>query len=251
MDFNEELLKIENHFLNYSTELKYIEIGRIPSEKNFVWKTYERVIDVAHKFLLKASPYYLYVNIYYKEERYYGDGKVYMARGYIPFEKIKSLELRVENGSHYVPGINVTVQKSPVKGAIVGGLVAGPTGAVVGAIANQGTVTKNSLGRTIYDYTDILDITFTDGERAIISIPSHKTSNVDYAYAANSFNVYASTYINTARIPHTADDEIKVLSKALKEKRKENTSYIIYIIITIIVIIVVFGIISIYTWLWS
>lgn len=57
----------------------------------------------------------------------------------IPLNKIKRLELVkwVEWDLNH-EGYTYTKKNSPVKGAVIGGIVAGPTGAVIGAMANQG-----------------------------------------------------------------------------------------------------------------
>ena len=79
----------------------------------------------------------------------------------IPLEKIKNIELiSLGTKSTYIPGYSYTKQKSPIKGAIVGGIVAGPTGAVVGAIANQGEKKVTNYGYSVNkeEYELIIDI---------------------------------------------------------------------------------------------
>lgn len=57
----------------------------------------------------------------------------------VPLSKIEYVKLEGDVRSYYNPGI--TVNESPIKGALVGGAIAGQTGAIVGAIANSGTKT--------------------------------------------------------------------------------------------------------------
>jgi len=61
----------------------------------------------------------------------------------VPLEKVEYIKLGSKITSAYV--LETTVKKSPVKGAIVGAAIAGPTGAAIGAVANSGTKTKPGI----------------------------------------------------------------------------------------------------------
>ena len=58
---------------------------------------------------------------------------------FIPLEYIEKCELQFErNDSGYILPTFATKKKSPVKGAVIGGVLAGPPGAVIGAAAGSG-----------------------------------------------------------------------------------------------------------------
>jgi len=86
----------------------------------------------------------------------------------IPLSKVNDFKFTLRNCNGYVEGINITKKKSPVAGAVVGGLIAGPTGAIVGAIANQGEK-KVPLSRGKSYDNDVYDL-YLQIEESLIQI---------------------------------------------------------------------------------
>ena len=74
-------------------------------------------------------------------------GKLY----FIPLEYVEKCELQYDHKeTKYIEPTYTTKKKSPVKRAIVGGVLAGPTGAIVGAVSGMGEGEKvmTSPGRS-------------------------------------------------------------------------------------------------------
>ena len=63
-----------------------------------------------------------------------------------PLKNIEYISISSEKEEKYINAHFVTTQKSPVAGAIIGGMVAGTTGAIVGALSNTGTKTYLQSG---------------------------------------------------------------------------------------------------------
>lgn len=73
----------------------------------------------------------------------------------IPLNKVNRIVLKKgDNHSGYSPAITKEVQKSPVKGAIAGALIAGTTGAVIGSAMGTGTKTKTIVSASSWNYND-------------------------------------------------------------------------------------------------
>ena len=130
----------------------------------------------------------------------------------IPLQFVETLKL--EYGSHYdgfVDAQYVTKQKDPVKGAVIGGVLAGPTGAVIGAVAGSGEKKELiSAAKNIHEDRYSLIIKIKDGERLIkenyIIVNSNSNSE-----ELKSKNDHAQQLI----------DRAKTLANAsLEEKRK-------------------------------
>lgn len=105
----------------------------------------------------------------------------------IPLEKIKNIELNsLGTKSTYIPGYSYTKQKSPVKGAIVGGIIAGPTGAVVGAIANQGEKKVTNYGYSVNkeEYELIIDID-ENNSVSLLTVRIDVNTNISSVLEAN------------------------------------------------------------------
>ena len=79
---------------------------------------------------------------------------------FIPLEYVEYCALVFGlNFNGYIKPTYTTVEKNPVKGAIIGGIVGGTTGAVIGAAANSGTKTVlNTPGGSYNDDSYSLSI---------------------------------------------------------------------------------------------
>lgn len=108
----------------------------------------------------------------------------------IPLEQVESIEYKL--------GIEVNTktdtytikhEKSPIAGAVVGGLVAGPAGAVVGAIANQGTKEEIRGGNKIHIQHVYLKIRLKNGVVAfkddVAEVDFEKGETIDRYIRAN------------------------------------------------------------------
>lgn len=87
--------------------------------------------------------------------------------------------IQVGEGGRFltIDPIKVTEERDPVKGAIIGGVLAGPTGAVIGAVANSGTkervivpgsyVSNKSLTMklTVRGRTELLEMTIAEAKK--------------------------------------------------------------------------------------
>lgn len=142
----------------------------------------------------------------------------------IPLEKIKNIELSsLGTKSTYIPGYSYTKQKSPIKGAIVGGIVAGPTGAVVGAIANQGEKKVTNYGYSINkeEYELIIDID-ENNTISLLTVSMKVNTNMSNVLEANK----KLSKINSNE-PIYSEDPIKMINEKLNflMNRAKNKGY--------------------------
>lgn len=136
----------------------------------------------------------------------------------IPLEKIEYIKLGSKITSAYV--LETTVKKSPVKGALVGAAIAGPTGAAIGAMANSGEKTKPGIHVETDNYD--LSIKLKNNEK----IYSHKNfitsslSNTSREKLKNEIEskIEESSYlINRANKKNTLEEKKKIIEETKKE----------------------------------
>lgn len=161
----------------------------------------------------------------------------------IPLNKVEYIKVEFGknvNGSY--SAVTKEVQKSPVKGAAIGAIVAGAPGAVVGAAMNSGTKTKTILPGGYYnddEYT--LRIKLEDCEEYIfekfyeVDIKNGPISN-PYEW----MNTYAQNLISQSKMKKTDEEKKQIVSTTILEgKSKAGIEKVTNAIIQIIVIVII------------
>lgn len=98
----------------------------------------------------------------------------------IPWARVESIESKEGNRYHSWAATKVQEERSPLVGAVVGGAIAGTTGAVIGALANSGTKERIIVPSGSANWDDISIIIKTDqGRKYTIKVASTVQSNRD------------------------------------------------------------------------
>ena len=134
----------------------------------------------------------------------------------IPLNKIKNLELKSHGEkNYYSEGYSYIKEGSPVMGAIMGGAIAGSTGAVVGALANQTKVVNVPRRDRIFEEYSLI-IKLDDNkvlEFETISIRKY----VEQAEHNKSGTLEGKKKLSNISInePQYSDDSIKMINERL------------------------------------
>ena len=144
----------------------------------------------------------------------------------IPLQFVETCKL--EYGSHYdgyVDAQYVTKQKDPVKGAVIGGILAGSTGAVIGAVAGSGEKKELiSAAKNIHEDRYSMIIKIKDGERVVKEdyIKADSNSNAEWVKSKND---HAQQLIDRAKTLANAslEEKRKIVGDVVKTGEIENT----------------------------
>lgn len=120
----------------------------------------------------------------------------------IPLEKVEYIKIGSLTTTSYI--LEKTVNKSPIKGAIAGSVIAGPTGAVVGALANTGTKTKKGVNVTLDKYD--------------LSI---KLKDNDKVYYSKNFFISEVSNINRKNLKEEIESKLERTSLLISRANKE------------------------------
>ncbi len=136
------------------------------------------------------------------------------------------------------------VKKNPTKGAIIGGVIAGPTGAIVGAVANSGTERKTVQTRS-YINTDYYDlaIKIQDCDLYVIHDFIEQDNSISERGEKTGQNIYSTNWTVKKMIENAknvSDEDIeKMAKKSNHEIEKENIKTNIKVAIGLIAMIVI------------
>ena len=139
----------------------------------------------------------------------------------IPLNIIEYIRVELRfNYSGYHPGITIEEHKDPARGAMVGALVAGTTGAVIGAAMNSGTKTKTIVRAHAYN---------RDSYDLCIKVKGMK-DNEEYRFECfqwlnhkddeNPFyetNALAQELIERSKLATTIEERKQIVAKTISE----------------------------------
>ena len=172
------------------------------------------------------------------------EGHDYPKLSFIPLEYVEKCELQFDrNYSGYIAPTYTTKKKSPVKGAVIGGALAGPTGAVIGAAAGSGekTVMTSAGGSYNDDHYSLVIKLHNNGNEYRQSDFDKRQSNNANKEIINQKNRNSRQLISTAKSTKDLEAKKKPVEASLKSGgeaiKKENNSNTVALIIGIIVIV--------------
>lgn len=134
----------------------------------------------------------------------------------IPLNKIKKLELKLlGEKNYYREGYSYIKEGSPELGAIIGGAIAGTTGAIAGALANQTKVVNEPGKVSTYDEYSLI-IELKNGKKMEFkTFANRKYMKYEYLFkpvALEGNEVLSKININE---PKYSDDSIKMINEKL------------------------------------
>ena len=186
-------------------------------KESFFLQTGERLQNAIAFDSIHFTDFYL-IHCSYYLGRNYAEPKL----TYIPLEYVEICELKLaHNSSGYIPPSFKTVQKNPVKGAVIGGIVAGRTGAVIGAAASSGTKTVVKNWGGLYDNNEYSLVVKIEGEEEQIYESFLKCpNNVENNAKVDQKNRNARRLIERAKSLNS-NEKMRIV-KELNEERKKN-----------------------------
>ena len=167
----------------------------------------------------------------------------------IPLEKILSIEL-IKNDYEFTDcygGKTRVVQKNAAAGAVVGAVLAGTTGAVIGAAVNSGTKTvKDPIHYTHWIYYD-LQLQFLDCNRPFIleKIVEHNLAKEDEEKVLKQIDYDNNQFkkiLKNAKEIKSESERINVVdsTKQVNTKFNNSVNFIANFIIISIILLIVF-----------
>lgn len=151
----------------------------------------------------------------------------------VPLEVIDNIEI-TERAENFMR-MSHEIKKSPVKGAIIGGVIAGPTGAVIGATMNQGTKTVGGGVGTLY-YWD-LNIKFKNGYIYKLKDTSNALKSRQSLLSAT--NNKMNNLLERSKKDLTDINKKEIVDESTKDTKVKDTAKLIFYIIVIIISFVV------------